>query len=137
MKPALTARDFEHYVGIPWQDGGRTHAGTDCWGLARLVYHEMLGIELPAYSEDYTTALDRIIIRRLIDNKPDYWVRVTDPQVGDGVVFHVGTRAHVGVVVGSGRMLHIDRSGAVIESYESLRFSTQIDGFYRYNDEAA
>jgi|SRR5262245_41498303 len=129
----LTPRSFEPYVGIPWLDGGRTRAGADCWGLFRLVYEEVLGIELPSYSEDYTTALDRMTIRRLVDGKPDYWTRVDNPEPGDGAVLHLANRAHIGVVVGGGRMLHIEKgAGAVIESYHSMRIAHMLEGFYRY-----
>ena len=130
----ITARDFEEYVGTPWLDGGRTRAGADCWGLFCLVYKDVLGIELPSYSEDYTTALDRMVIRRLVDGKPDYWLRVEDPIPGDGAVLHITSRAHIGVVVGGGRMLHIEKgAGAVIESYHSLRLVNLLEGFYRYS----
>jgi cell wall-associated NlpC family hydrolase len=126
-------RDFEDFVGIPWHDGGRTRAGADCWGLFWLVYKEVLGIELPSYSEDYTTALDRIVIRRLIDGRPDYWTGVGDPEPGDGALMYLGARVHIGVVVGGGRMLHIEKgAGAVIESYGSLRIANSLEGFYRY-----
>lgn len=129
----LSPRDFENYVGIPWLDGGRTEAGADCWGLFWLVYKNTLGIELPSYSEDYTTALDRIIIRRLVDGKPDYWVRVENPAPGDGAVLHIANRAHIGVVVGRDSILHIEKgAGAVIENYRSFRLAKMLEGFYRY-----
>jgi cell wall-associated NlpC family hydrolase len=134
VKPCLTPRDFEGYVGIPWQDGGRTRAGADCWGLFRLVYAELLGIPLPSYDGAYGSALDKIIIKRLIEGRPDYWVRVADPVPGDGALINMGSRPHIGVVVGAGRMLHTERFGAVIESYDGLRFSTQLEGFYRYHE---
>lgn len=128
-----TPRDFEHYVGIPWQDGGRGRDGVDCWGLVRLVYQEVLGIALPSHSEDYTTALDRITIRRLIDGKPDYWVRVESPVAGDGALMMNVGRPHMGVVIGGGWLLHIERGGgSVIENYNSLAMASRLEGFYRY-----
>lgn len=129
----MTPRDFEKYVGIPWLDGGRTRAGADCWGLFRLVYAELLGVELPSYAEGYTTALDRIVIRRLVDGKPDYWVQVDEPEPGDGAVFRVVGRPHIGVVAGNGYVLHIEKGiGAVMERYTSMRIANMLDGFYRY-----
>jgi cell wall-associated NlpC family hydrolase len=129
----VTPRDFEQFVGVPWLDGGRTEAGADCWGLFWLVYRHVLGIELPSYSADYTTALDRLHIRRLVDDRPDYWIQVADPEPGDGALMHVAGRPHIGVVVGGGRLLHIEKgAGAVIESYHSLRISNLLEGFYRY-----
>ena len=131
----MTPRDFEHYVGIPWLDGGRTRAGLDCWGLFRLVYEELLGIQLPSYSEDYTTALDRMVIRKLVDNgkSKDEWLQVNTPEPGDGALMHLVNRVHIGVVVGGGRLLHIEKgAGAVIESYTSLKIANMLEGFYRY-----
>ena len=38
------------YIGLPWQVGGLTRDGIACWGLARLVYAEQLGIAVPDYA---------------------------------------------------------------------------------------
>ena len=133
MNMYFKPRDFEGFVGIPWLDGGRTRDGVDCWGLFWLVYKEVFGIELPSYSEDYTTALDRIIVRRLVDNKPDYWVRVLYPAVGDGAVMHIAGRPHIGVYIGDDLILHIEKNlGAKIENYRSMKMVNMLDGFYRY-----
>ena len=137
MKRPVTARDFEHFVGVPWLDGGRTLAGAGCWGLFRLVYAEVLGIPLPSYSGAYGSALDRIIIKRLIEGRPDHWVRVAEPAVGDGVLLEFINRPHIGVAVGGGRMLHIEHGyGAVIESYETLKYQNALEGYYHYHEAA-
>lgn len=137
MRRRLTPRDFEHYVGVPWVDGGRTEAGADCWGLFRLVYAQVLGIPLPSYSGAYGSALDKVIVRRLIEGKPDYWHRVETPEPGDGVLLNIANRTHIGVVVGNGYMLHTEFGcGAVIENYQSLKYSNVLEGFYRYDETA-
>jgi cell wall-associated NlpC family hydrolase len=134
----MTPRDFERYVGTPWLDGGRTLAGADCWGLFWLVYKEVLGIELPSYSESYATALDRAVVNGLIAGGKEQWRPVEDPEPGDGVLMMIIRRPHIGIVVGAGRLLHIEKGyGAVIESYRSLRVQNFIEDFYRYSPEGA
>jgi cell wall-associated NlpC family hydrolase len=129
----VTPRDFEGYVGIPWRDGGRTRDGIDCWGLFRLVYREVLGIELPSFGEYYTTALDRIVIRKLVDGGMDNWQEVLMPDPGDGALLTIAGRVHIGVVVGNDYMLHIEKgAGSVIENYYSMRIQNMLEGFYRY-----
>lgn len=39
---------FETYLNAAYEDGGRSHARLDCWGLARLVRHEVYGLPLLA-----------------------------------------------------------------------------------------
>lgn len=129
----LTPRTFENYVGIPWRDGGRTREGLDCWGLFRLVYAEVLGIDLPSYSAEYSSAIDKIVIRRLVEGHKDDWVKVDEPKPGDGAMLIIMNRPHIGVVIGDGYLLHIERnSGALIESYRSLKMVNLLEGFYRY-----
>ena len=47
------------YIKVPFKDHGRTKEGSDCWGLARIIYQERLGIILPTYDEVYSDTLDR------------------------------------------------------------------------------
>jgi hypothetical protein len=37
---------FEKYLNASYEDGGRGPARLDCWGLARLVRHEVYGLPL-------------------------------------------------------------------------------------------
>lgn len=48
------------FTGIPFRDKGRDRDGCDCWGLVRLVYMEVAGIELPAYGEISSADLLRV-----------------------------------------------------------------------------
>ena len=53
---------YDKYIGLPYQENGRTETGTDCWGLARLYYKNELDIELPSYDELYDGSLDASVI---------------------------------------------------------------------------
>ncbi len=54
------------YIGLPYRDHGRDRSGVDCWGLAVLVYRDVLGIELPSYAEGYVSTNERAEIADLI-----------------------------------------------------------------------
>jgi hypothetical protein len=59
------------------------------------------------------------------------WQRVERPQLFDVVVFNrSGRPAHVGVMVGPTRFLHVERDAR--SRIERLGPQWQIEGFYRY-----
>lgn len=101
------------YVGLPWQDGGRTSAGVDCWGLVRLVYERELGIALPDYGEISARAL--IAVARAVSQGKDGedWQAVS---TGAQTAFDVcvmrlsggSSTGHVGVMVDPGHVLHVE-----------------------------
>ena len=63
--------NYSKYIGLTYLDNGRTEAGVDCWGLARLFYKGEFDIELPSYSEQYSGGSDpqiREIVELYKDN---------------------------------------------------------------------
>lgn len=38
---------MRHLVGVPFQKGGRSLYGADCWGLVCIAYKSLYNIELP------------------------------------------------------------------------------------------
>lgn len=127
---------FDRFVGIPYADKGRDAAGVDCWGLVCLVFAELRGIELPSYAERYVTGADRRAIAGLVAGELDPWAPVApgDAQPFDGVLMREGRfPRHIGLVVGAGRMLHVQPGGtSQIERYGSGAIRPRICGFYRY-----
>lgn len=126
--------NYNKYIGLPYASNGRELSGVDCWGLACLFYRDELGIELPSYSELYTTASDPQVVEAINQHR-DNWLLTTDAVAGDLCLFNIyGEPAHVGIYVGDNRFLHA-REGrdSVIESLSSSQWSKRFQGFYRYS----
>ena len=129
--------DYNKYIGLPYANNGRTESGVDCWGLACLFYRDELSIELPSYSELYSTANDPEVVTA-INTHRDNWLLVTQAVPGDLCLFNIyGEPAHVGVYVGDNKFLHA-REGrdSVIESLSSSQWSKRFQGFYTYSKQA-
>jgi cell wall-associated NlpC family hydrolase len=126
------------FVGLPWQEKGRGRDGIDCWGLCTLVYAERLAIALPHYTEAYVSVQERAEIAALFDGgaaqRP--WVQMPPGQERefDIALMRSGRLlAHVGIVIGGGRMLHIERKGlSQIENYLDGPWRLRLAGLYRH-----
>lgn len=127
---------FDPYIGLPWCDRGRGISGVDCWGLLRLVYLELRGIELPSYADSYVTAGDARELARLIAGELDPWDEIEPgaETIYDGVLMREGKfPRHIGIVVEPGLMLHVERGGtSQVERYRSGMFAHRVVGFYRH-----
>lgn len=102
------------YVGIPFADGGRSRTACDCWGLVKLVYADVLGIELPGYGEISARDLARVNARIREDSAAAPWVPVVGlPRPFDVLVMR-GKPLHVGVMVDPRRVLHVEAATAAV-----------------------
>lgn len=123
------------FIKIPFADRGRTIKGADCWGLSRIIYDAMLGIDLPIL-DDYESTLDKEAIDKIIRKEMIDWQNVPKGEEipYDIAVFNMlGQPMHIGVVVRSGYMIHCQRgAGTTFESYDSHRWRNRIEGFCRY-----
>ena len=124
------------YLGIPFEDGGRTWAGLDCWGLCLLVYREQLGITLPDLGFAYEATSDIEHIAGIIGQYlPELSPVGGEPRDFDFVFMHRLRESpphHVGLYVTPERVLHVAKG---IES-ECPRFARpvfgfRVEGFYR------
>jgi cell wall-associated NlpC family hydrolase len=87
-----------HFLGVPYSWGGSTpRTGFDCSGLVRFVYGHF-GIPLP-HSSWGDLSLGHRVSRRFL-------------RPGD-LVFFAGA-SHVGIYVGSGRIIDAPHTGAVV-----------------------
>lgn len=110
---------LNRYVGLPFASRGRTAEGVDCWGLVRLIYTQVLGIELPSYGE--ISAHDLVRVSREISDGKDgeVWAEVGKDALKafDVVVMRYhGTRriGHVGVAVDASTMIHVEEASAAV-----------------------
>lgn len=124
------------YLGTPYKEGGRDISGLDCWGLIRLVYHEILGISLPllpGYTSDNLLSLTREIAAQI----DGHWDEVIKPKEFDAVAMGIGdTPHHVGLwtAADGGRIIHTFKGRAVAaETVRQLRVQgMKYIKFYHY-----
>ena len=126
------------YIGIPYLDNGRTTAGTDCWGLVRLIYKEEFNIELPSFFSDYTISdIDRI--SELMSQYREGWEPLSLPEEGCVVLFNIlGKASHIGIMINDRQFVHTRRNQeASIETLDSIKWTNRVAGFYKYNEKTS
>lgn len=125
--------NFDKYIGLPYQENGRTLSGVDCWGLARLFYRQELEIDLPDYSDLYTGSWDEQVTR-LINYHKDTWQEVQQPSVGDLCLFNIYNEpAHIGIYAGDSKFLHArDGQDSVVESLNNPLWKRRLAGYFSY-----
>ena len=123
------------YIGIPFASNGRTAAGCDCYGLARLVLYNEYGIDLPELSDNYSDALNAAETARLFaENLPVLAAeKLEAPEEGAiAVITGHGAPAHVGVAAGGGYILHAGlKTGSVCQRETHPGLRGRIEGYYR------
>jgi cell wall-associated NlpC family hydrolase len=119
---------------IPFKEKGRDYNGVDCWGIAYLIYRDILGIELPTYTEQYRNTMDRKEIANLWGTT-DYegWEKVNIPEPYDLVQIRMlGVPMHVGIYIGNNKFLHcLENIGTTIGRINSSEWRDRIVGYYR------
>ena len=135
MQPAWA----RSYLGIPFQEKGRTRTGLDCYGLVRLVFHEQLGIELPSYAEDYATTTDAVEIAALFQGElASQWheIPLAQAQLFDVVILRIlGEPIHFALVLDPPYFLHVFRGTDVtVERWDSLTWQKRLVGVVRFED---
>ena len=103
---------FDRYIGLPYQNLGRSFSGVDCFGLVYIVYNE-LGITLPDFTElQYPQDWYKNSENYILDNIWGDWVEVNPPyQIFDALLFYNSSRRvvvnHIGVYINDDKFLHI------------------------------
>lgn len=134
MRPAWVGP----YLEIPFAERGRTREGLDCYGLVRLIYHDQRNIELPSYTESYTTTTDREEITAIYRGAvSSHWREVPVAQAATfdvTIIRMLGDPIHFGLVLDPPWFLHI-RKGiwSSIERWDSLIWKRRLVGVARWN----
>lgn len=120
------------YMKIPYADRGRTKEGLDCYGLIKLVNHEVFHRDVPDYV--YSSSLSSKDVAECIEEHlPLDWQKVEVPEAGDLIMLRIAGRPwHCGLFAVPGLMLHaIDRRLSGMDRIDSLRWSSRVMGYYR------
>ncbi|WP_411836697.1 C40 family peptidase [Paracoccus sp. ME4] len=125
------------FVGIPYEEFGRSRAGCDCYGLACIIYREELGISLPDYLGSYSSAEEHAEIAALIagEEASPLWVPVSGTALAfDIAVFRRGRlSSHVGIVIRHGLMIHMQEEDcAKLADYRSGPWAHRLQGHWRH-----
>jgi cell wall-associated NlpC family hydrolase len=125
------------FIGLPYQPGGRTRDGIDCWGLVTLVWSEVMGHDLPPYEgQPWGLGASAAEVEASARRFANAFTQIPpgSERLGDGILLQIGGAAiHIGLVVEPGKMLHIaDGANSCIEGYRSSIWGRRVAGFYRY-----
>lgn len=131
------------WLGTPYlHQASCKGAGTDCLGLLRGIWRELLGAEpepVPAYTSDWSEAAGR---EDLLAAAQIWLVPGTEPLAGDVLVFRMRAGAvakHLGIAseVGAApRFIHAYSGHAVVETALSEPWRRRIAARFRFPERA-
>lgn len=98
-------REARKWIGTPYRYGGQTRSGTDCSGMVMVLFADVYGLQLPRSSA----------------GQRDFSMPVGERDIAPGDLLFFATSggsavSHVGIYIGSGKMIHASTSRGVIES---------------------
>ncbi len=130
------------YLGLPFQEKGRTREGVDCYGLVRLIYAEQRGIELPSYTESYATVTDHREITALLRQEvATQWgeIPLSKAATYDGLIIRLlGQPTHFGMVLDPPWFIHAlkrerqDTGRTWVERWDSLEWKHRVIAAVRW-----
>ena len=126
-----------NYIGVPWEFGGRSIEGFDCWGLFQHIQRERYSIEV---SEIELTGYNFHNVVREFDKNEELksWTEIGVPEDGDGVLLRMAKYPnHVGILIKDEEtvgVLHtVEKSGVIFSSYQNLeRAGWKVARYYRH-----
>lgn len=128
---------IDAWVGVPYELGGATRAGADCWGLVKAVFRAR-GTDLPAYNREL--AGKRVPPRGFVQDRireegARAWVSIPreHAEPGDVVVLRsLRPSDHIAIVSEDpALLLTTDRAtGAHLVSWKE--WEGRVEGIYRF-----
>ena len=116
-------------VSVPFIEKGRDYRGWDCWGMVRCGYRDVLGIEMPSWTDEYFSTREFRRLASLFEVHKDQMFESCPRDVG--AIAHIYRRSlsiHVGIVMPKRMILHAEETvGTVQEPLPAFK----IEGFYR------
>lgn len=136
MTVAAASRHWtQDYLGLPYEKGGDTPGGFNCWGFFRHVQRHHFQIEVPLLTEPEKLSK---LLRKVRDAAVALgWAETKQPRSGDAVLMaHWKHPSHCGVWVddvGAGSVLHcVNGTGSVLQGRMHLIVAQwRIIAFYR------
>ena len=126
----------DNYIELPFKHNGRDRLGIDCWGLVKLVYREILDIELPDYSGALKDSSPETLnqLSELVKGERPKWKEVKTPSEFDLVLLRIrGLAIHTGIIAPKREFLHIlEGINSTVEPLNSLMWRRRIVGYFRH-----
>lgn len=116
------------YIGIQWEDGAQGPEAYDCWAFFRMVQRAHFNREVPvilAADYDDPSALATLFREHEENGR---WVKVDQPQPGDGVIVHKPLHVGIWLPDDGGGVLHCVRGAGVIFTKDA---DWRVSGFGR------
>lgn len=127
---------YKKYRRIPFEEGGRSMEGADCYGLVKLILEQEHGVTgLPNYGPGLSQKDDQDIIKSVFEEAiaSESWEKLDEPEIGCVVWFNVMGEYHVGILVGEGCMMHsMEGINTCLEDVRGLRWERRILGYYKW-----
>jgi len=132
-KPLFEAEVISRFLGVPYENMGRSEKGIDCWGLGLKVY-EMAGVKLFDMPEvQYDPSWSKKGGNYLAENYWREWEKVEKPSFLDAVLLKnaYGVAYHGGIILSGERFIHATMYGVIISRIHEPQIKEKIEGFYR------
>ena len=123
----MTWKDFvRKSIGVPFLQKGRDYDGWDCWGLVCVAYHDVLGIELPSYTDTYDSTKElRKLYNSFMSGKQEW--RECKKIGSVALIKRMNLPIHVGILVDGNYIIHCEEKVRTIQEPCSY---FRIEGYY-------